>query len=224
MAAQQPQPQPSSSPSPSPAHRDLNPDDYGGLQVVEQGLEVAEPRQGLSQSKTWEQHSALPEVSTTSYPEVYHDAKPAELGNHPALAGQGAPGGYGGYAGLPTPSTGVVSPDHAYLGGRNPYDQTPPGRRICGLRKNVFWAILAIGIFAIVAAVAIGVGVGIGTRNSNDSAASARCVNFLFMLLQTSGPFFPRLESRSSMTRTNFMFPSIWSELDVLVLQKMFLD
>ncbi len=38
-----------------------HPEDYSGLQVVETGLEVVEPRQGLSQNKTWEQMSALPE-------------------------------------------------------------------------------------------------------------------------------------------------------------------
>ncbi|EOO01353.1 hypothetical protein UCRPA7_3148 [Phaeoacremonium minimum UCRPA7] len=58
------------------------------------------------------------------------------------------------------------------------YDPTLPEKppvagRICGLRKQVFWAVVAIGVFAIVAAIAIGVGVGIATRNNGDDSTPA---------------------------------------------------
>jgi hypothetical protein len=47
----------------------------------------------------------------------------------------------------------------------------PPGdgggkverERICGVRRQLFWAGLAVGVFLVVVAVAVGVGVGVGT-------------------------------------------------------------
>ncbi|KAJ9155137.1 hypothetical protein NKR23_g2246 [Pleurostoma richardsiae] len=146
-------------------------EDYSGLQVVETGLEVAEPRQGLSQNRTWEQTSPLPEAIPQHQPQQQQE--------HDAYKNAPYPAAYtGGYGGSPDAAySATISPDYGYQGGLPP---EPPvleknqDRRICGLRRHVFWAVVAIAVFAIVAAIAIGVGVGIATRNngSHDSSPS----------------------------------------------------
>lgn len=40
--------------------------------------------------------------------------------------------------------------------------------RICGLRRQVFWAGLAVGVFLVVVAIAVGVGVGVGTSGGSE--------------------------------------------------------
>lgn len=162
-------------------YRGLQPDDheqpavndYSGLQVVETGLEVVHP-------------SPLPEALPPHQQQAqYGEYKPwAQYSPpqppppHPGYA-QPAPIGPGSTTASPPYGGGIV-PDYRYHGGHNPFE--PPrnaagSRRICGLRRMVFWAVVAIVVFAIVAAVAIGVGVGLGTRSS---APAARCVAFSF--------------------------------------------
>ncbi|KAF3067409.1 hypothetical protein GL218_08474 [Daldinia childiae] len=59
------------------------------------------------------------------------------------------------------------------------YSPTMPARprkedqRICGIRRNTFFIVLAIGLFLLVVAIAAGLGVGLGTRKSSSVAASA---------------------------------------------------
>ncbi|KAI1644051.1 uncharacterized protein F4817DRAFT_319204 [Daldinia loculata] len=59
------------------------------------------------------------------------------------------------------------------------YSPTMPPRprkedqRICGIRRNTFFIVLAIGLFLLVVAIAAGLGVGLGTRKSSSVAVSA---------------------------------------------------
>ncbi|KAK4165333.1 hypothetical protein QBC43DRAFT_32135 [Cladorrhinum sp. PSN259] len=90
----------------------------------------------------------------------------------------------------PPPTSSAVSglellqtrPQTAYSTSNNdfssPFDQRllvvqPPDKKregmICGIKKQLFWIILAISIFLLVVAVATGVGVGVGTRKGNES-------------------------------------------------------
>lgn len=64
--------------------------------------------------------------------------------------------------------------DRRTLGG---YSATMPPRppnedvRVCGVKRNAFFIILAIGLFLVVVAIAVGLGVGLGTRKSSSSVA-----------------------------------------------------
>lgn len=147
--------------------RQINRDDYSGLQVVEAGLEVP--------------HSTLPEALPPSDPE----ALPAEKtwGDHspPPQAVHGgwpfpeavSPGGDTAYTPVSQPYSKTSSA--TYHGGHNPFEtekqqqqqQAARDRRICGLRRMVFWCVLAVAAFVVVAAVAVGVGVGLGTRDDS---------------------------------------------------------
>lgn len=148
--------------------RQINRDDFSGLQVVEPGLEVS--------------HSDLPELLPPSDPQTQYveykawgENAPPPQAVHPSQ--NNLPGG-GGY-----PFPEAVSPDTpisqpysktssaTYHGGHNPFDgekqQQPAEKRIFGLRKMVFWCVLAVAIFVVVAGVAVGVGVGLGTRDDS---------------------------------------------------------
>lgn len=148
----------------------INRDDFSGLQVVEPGLEVP--------------HSTLPEALPPSDPEARY-AEYKGWGEHspPPQAVHSSHNNLGG--GYPFPE--AVSPsDNAYTpisqpysktssgvynGGQNPFEaekqQRPADKRICGLRRMVFWCVLAVAIFVVVAGVAVGVGVGLGTRDNS---------------------------------------------------------
>ncbi|KAK3990253.1 hypothetical protein QBC44DRAFT_325965 [Cladorrhinum sp. PSN332] len=73
-------------------------------------------------------------------------------------------------------------PQTAYSTSNNdfssPFDQRPlvvppdtakKRELVCGIKKQLFWIIVAIVIFLLVVAVAAGVGVGVGTRKGNES-------------------------------------------------------
>ncbi|KAL1875209.1 hypothetical protein Daus18300_003280 [Diaporthe australafricana] len=171
------------------SRRQINRDDYSGLQVVETGLEVP--------------HSALPEVLPPSLPEaVYAEQHGKAWGEHwspppQALIPSSSPSHHyhnnNGGNGYPFPE--AVSPDAytplgpgyskasssaTYHGGHNPFSPEggEKGRRagadgrICGLRKMIFWCVLAVAVFVVVVGVAVGVGVGLGTRD-NESSTNA---------------------------------------------------
>ncbi|KAI2465331.1 hypothetical protein F4781DRAFT_34946 [Annulohypoxylon bovei var. microspora] len=55
----------------------------------------------------------------------------------------------------------------------------PPGEdtRVCGVKRNSFFVVLAVGLFLLVVAVAVGLGVGLGTRNSAGVAADSAAAN-----------------------------------------------
>lgn len=159
----------------------INRDDFSGLQVVEPGLEVSD--------------NHLPEALPPSDPEaVYAEYK--AWGSQPPQAvplpsphdGSGGGGGWplpeavspGGDNNLYTPVSQPYSKTSSatYAGGHNPFEaekaqqqqQQLDGRRerrICGLRRVVFWCVLAVVVFVIVAGVAVGVGVGLGTRSDS---------------------------------------------------------
>lgn len=156
--------------------RQINRDDYSGLQVVEPGLEVP--------------HSNLPEALPPSDPQAQHveykawgENSPlpqALLPNNLAAAGGGypfpeavSPGGDNVHSPISQPYSKTSSA--TYNGGHNPFDgekqqqQHPAGKTICGLRSMVFWCVLAVAVFVVVAGVAVGVGVGLGTRYDNGS-------------------------------------------------------
>lgn len=138
-------------------HKQPSAGDYSGLQVVEAGLglEVAPPSQ---LPEAIPQHQYAPYAEYKPWPEY----SPQQSLQEPVAFPYPAPA---------TPGSAATGPasDHRWNGGHDPFE--PPGKaaakgRICGLRRVVFWAILAIVVFAVVAAVAIGVGVGLGTRSN----------------------------------------------------------
>ncbi|KUI64558.1 hypothetical protein VM1G_00854 [Cytospora mali] len=167
MAADTPQQEP----RPNEDRKVPDAEDYSGLQVLETGLEVV-PFTGhtlpealpphlqaqYAEYKPWPEYS--PQQSLPPHSDAYSYPVPVDPDSRTATTAS-------------PPYGGGVAPEYRYHGGHNPFQ--PPGdatagRRICGLRKGVFWAILAVGVFAIVAAVAIGLGVGLGTRS--DAASS----------------------------------------------------
>lgn len=155
----------------------INRDDFSGLQVVEAGLEVP--------------HSHLPEALPPSDPQTQYveykgwdDHSPPPQAVHPNSFG--AAGGGGGGGGYPFPEAvspggdNVNSPisqpysktsSATYNGGHNPFGeekgQLPSERRIWGMRRMVFWCVLAVAVFVVVVGVAVGVGVGLGTRDDS---------------------------------------------------------
>lgn len=161
-------------------------EDYAGLQVVETGLEVAPsglpeaapsglpealPLHQQQHRAQYDEYNPWPQYSP---PNTHSQSQLTTPGSYPypVSAAQGSSPPYGG--------SGMAVADYQYHGGHNPFGppQKPKaGGRICGLRKVVFWAVLAIVVFAVVAAVAIGVGVGLGTRSG--ATAAARYVAFL---------------------------------------------
>lgn len=151
--------------------RQINRDSWSGLQVVEPGLTGLEVP-----------HSHLPEALPPSDPETQYVEYKAWGDNPPppqvvGVAGGGfpfpeavSPGGDNAYTPISQPYSKTSSA--TYGGGHNPFDnekqpQAAADRRICGLRRMVFWCVLAVAIFVVVAAVAVGVGVGLGTRNDS---------------------------------------------------------
>lgn len=158
MAAETPDREPEHSDHKDPAVGNV--DNYSGLEVVETGLEVVPP---CPLPEALPQHQQTQYAEYKPWPQYSPSQPPPPHPGYPQLEGTPISPPYGG---------GMVQ-DYQYHGGHNPFE--PPGRgngRICGLRRVVFWAVLAIGVFAIVAAVAIGLGVGLGTRSSS------RCVVF----------------------------------------------
>lgn len=144
----------------------INRDEFSGLQVVEPGLEVP--------------HSHLPEALPPSDPETqYAEYKASPQAVHPSsrnnLVGYPFPeavspgGGDNLYTPVSQPYSKISSA--TYHGGHNPFEaekqQQEARERICGLRRMVFWCVLAVVVFVIVASVAVGVGVGLGTRGDS---------------------------------------------------------
>lgn len=75
------------------------------------------------------------------------------------------------------PPSGSTAHDYHYNGGANPFypsEKSAGDRRICGLKRRIFWIVLAVVLLSIVAAIAIGVGAGLSVRSSH--SASARYV------------------------------------------------
>ncbi|ROW12379.1 hypothetical protein VMCG_00092 [Cytospora schulzeri] len=148
-------------------------DDYSGLQVVETGLEVVPPcplpealpphlQPQYGEYKPWAQYSPPP-------PQLPPQPLPPHPGYpYPASVDSGL-------VAVSPPYGGGMMPDHRYHGGHNPFEpprKTTGNGLVCGLRKVVFWIIIAIVVFAIVAAVAIGLGVGLGTRSDAPAAST----------------------------------------------------
>lgn len=133
-----------------------------GLEVAPYSdLEVVSPRPGLSHSYTWEKDSRLPQVAVAA-------GQPYD-GRHAPSDDLGKP--YSGGA----PSYEYLSPNGPD-GGYAPPPPPPPKdglfRRdaICGVRRQLFWIFMAVGIFVMVAAVAVGVGLGVALHKNGDPA------------------------------------------------------
>lgn len=163
-----------------------------GMEVVEHSnLEVVTPRQGLSQTKTWEKTSGLPEPHTPYLTgHDYGQQRHHRQGSRQTEPGPG-PGHIGtGPHGTPLTSYSSIAPPYGF---NSPYDHQPlvppsakggGGRggggapfsqreRICGLKRQTFWIVLAIVIFLVVVGAAAGVGVGVATsRKSSDTSTS----------------------------------------------------
>ncbi|KAI1769984.1 hypothetical protein F4818DRAFT_280441 [Hypoxylon cercidicola] len=80
--------------------------------------------------------------------------------------------------------------DRRTLGG---HSATMPPRprgedvRVCGIKRNAFFIILAIGLFLLVVAIAVGLGVGLGTRKSSSVALDSAPAD-LGAISSTSSP------------------------------------
>lgn len=64
--------------------------------------------------------------------------------------------------------------DRRTLGGYSAGMPPRPPRddaRVCGIKRNAFLGVLAVGLFLLVVAVAVGLGVGLGTRRSSGTVA-----------------------------------------------------
>lgn len=152
-------------------------EDYSGLQVVETGPEVVVDGSGGLPEVSPRTHQAIPQAQYAEHkqqsppqalyqqPEAYSYALPP--GSAPAHAHGGSTPPYSG-------STAAAS-DHQYNGGHNPYHlpgDKPASRRegqVCGLRKKVFWVLLALFAAGVIVAIAVGLGVGLGVRTSSSS-------------------------------------------------------
>lgn len=186
--------------------------DHSGLQVVESGLEVA----GSDQSQvlsTGSSPSNLPYHHPQQQQSPFRQASPVQYAEQKGYGWNGAPPpqvvpieqtGVGGYPGGPnrlhSASTGT-SQQHQYLGGHNPFDPAtgkPEKDRICGLKKVVFWGLLAAIIFAMVLALAIGLGVGLAVRNSSGRYGQHLLYNFSFPRCRGFGARSPCLGGHSS--------------------------
>ncbi|GAB1320201.1 hypothetical protein MFIFM68171_10411 [Madurella fahalii] len=73
----------------------------------------------------------------------------------------------------------TTTPEYSEIDFSSPFDRRPlvdpPGEadgrkraRICGVRRQLFWVLLAVGVFLVVAAIATGVGVGLGLAGRSD--------------------------------------------------------
>ncbi|ROW17674.1 hypothetical protein VPNG_00596 [Cytospora leucostoma] len=167
-------------------------DDYSGLQVVEpgRGLEVAPPSQ-LPEALP-QQHPYEPYAEYKPWPEY----SPQQSLPNPVSFPYPTPVTPGSAATAPHYGSELPASNQQRNGGQNPFEA--PGKtavkgRICGLRRMVFWAILAIVVFVIVAAVAIGVGVGLGTRSDAPSTSSTTSPTTTYALpaataTSTAGP------------------------------------
>lgn len=117
-----------------------------GLEVVDYSdLEVVSPRTGLSHARPWEKggNGSLPQVSEPQQGYEY-----ASIYQH----GGGGGGGGGEYvAGGPPARDGFFARD-----------------AICGVRRQTFWVVMAVGVFVVVAAIAVGVGLGVALHKSGD--------------------------------------------------------
>ncbi|KAK0722953.1 hypothetical protein B0T26DRAFT_242683 [Lasiosphaeria miniovina] len=161
-----------------------------GMEVVEHSnLEVVTSRQGLSQTKTWEKTSGLPEPHNPYL--TGHDYGQQRHHRQDSRQTEPGPGHMGtGPHGTPLTSYSSIAPPYGF---NNPYDHqplVPPSakggggsggggapfsqrERICGLKRQTFWIVLAIVIFLLVVGAAAGVGVGVATsRKSSDTSTS----------------------------------------------------
>lgn len=147
--------------------RQINRDDFSGLQVVEPGLEVphstlpealppSDPETQYVEYKSWGDHSPLPQAVLSSQ-------------NNGAWPFPEAVSPGGGDVNSPISQPYSKTSSATYNGGHNPFEsekqQQPAERRIWGMRRMVFWCVLAVAVFVVVVGVAVGLGVGLGVRD-----------------------------------------------------------
>jgi hypothetical protein len=122
-----------------------------GLEVVDySNLEVVSPRPGLSATGTWEKGSSVPQVTARNYPPLSASSEVGTPYSGVASSYEYMSPGGGGYAG----------------GGGMVKDGFFREDAICGVKRQTFWIVMAIGVFVMVAAVAIGVGLGVALHPS----------------------------------------------------------
>lgn len=154
----------------------INRDDFSGLQVVEAGLEVphshlpealppSDPQTQYVEYKGWDDHSPPPQAV---HPNSFWAAGGGGGYPFPEAA---SPGGGGDNVHSPVSQPYSKTSSATYKGPHNPFgeekQQQPSERRIWGMRRMVFWCVLAVAVFVVVVGVAVGVGVGLGTRDDS---------------------------------------------------------
>ncbi|KAL2129907.1 hypothetical protein VTI74DRAFT_7150 [Chaetomium olivicolor] len=161
--------------SAKPAYQEHSPNP--GLEVLQHStLELAKPPPTTYYPQQ-QKHHLLP------HPGAVFDPSEAGWGDGPHSNPNSI------YAQSTSPSVAATAPGarYSYSDFCSPFDQrtlveTPKegrgkgkerkGERICGVARQLFWVVLAVGVFVVVVAVATGVGVGVGMSGKGSSTPS----------------------------------------------------
>lgn len=164
--------------------KDKNYAEYeSGLEVVETGPEVVDDKH---LPEVVDSYSRYAEYKQNSPLQVAH-SQPASVVSSSIPGTQ--PGTQPGY--FPPPQSASTLDDHKYNGGQNPF--LSAGKKkdgtVCGLRKKMFWAVLAVLIIGVVVAIAVGLGVGLGIKTGSTARYVGRSLMFAQVLpiLETVG-------------------------------------
>ncbi|KAI2612688.1 uncharacterized protein GGS25DRAFT_518372 [Hypoxylon fragiforme] len=159
-------------PQPSPQQAEGGYDGYNAFSHEQQQAYAAQmppppqqpahPHDGFARTQTWLANQPPSTMSSTVAPGTKTSPSPI-------------------HEGYPDTTT-TASFDRRTLGG---YSATttammpprPPAGRICGVERNHFFVVVAIGTFLFVVAIAVGLGIGLGTRTSGHVSGSAAAVS-----------------------------------------------
>ncbi|KAI1443360.1 hypothetical protein F5Y02DRAFT_220794 [Annulohypoxylon stygium] len=118
---------------------------------------------------------APPPVTTTLYPQDGIARTHTWIANQPPILSPPAA--------AKTPFSEWAVPTDSTFDRHTLYSPTMPPRpppeepRVCGIKRNTFYIVLAISLFLFVVAVAVGLGVGLGTRKSVGVGGSSAAVD-----------------------------------------------
>ncbi|KAH8889272.1 hypothetical protein GQ53DRAFT_748351 [Thozetella sp. PMI_491] len=132
--------------------------DQPGLEALAPStLEVAEPRHGLSYAQKWEETSTLPEPRSP----LYQSYPPSAFAGSPYTASTSAT----------LPCSQLL--DNDSTPSKPPRADSPGHKAIWGVKRQTFWAVVAVGAFTAVVAIALGVGLGVALhKNTGASTAT----------------------------------------------------
>lgn len=152
-----------------------------GMQYLEpSNLEVVQHRHGLSQNRTYEQPSLLPELKPRwdLSPEPPHAVSFSDLQAVSTSDLHTVP--ISDLHTVPVPVSNSSTPSQS---SPEP-DSQKIKPRIFGLKRKKFWVILSTSIFLFIAALAVGVGVGVARSQGSTTYVSAE-ISFFSLLHHT---------------------------------------